>query len=108
MLHRVVLAVQALDDIDAVGAYVGFDSLRVEQAFFEGMRRALAHLERFPHAGRERDTRRRVFPGLRSWPVPGFPNVLVFYRVVGDEVEVARVLHGARDLGDILEGDPSP
>lgn len=35
---------------------------------------------------------------IRVRPVDGFPMMLVFYRIVGDEVEVLRVIHGARDI----------
>jgi plasmid stabilization system protein ParE len=30
--------------------------------------------------------------------VKGFENYLIFYRVIRDRVEIARVMHGARDL----------
>jgi toxin ParE1/3/4 len=39
---------------------------------------------------------------VRQWRVKGFTDYLVFYRVSVDGVEVLRVLHGARDLPDIL------
>jgi toxin ParE1/3/4 len=32
------------------------------------------------------------------WPVRGFPNYLIFYRVQADVLEIVRVLHAARDL----------
>jgi toxin ParE1/3/4 len=37
------------------------------------------------------------------WPVPGFRNHLIFYRVTGDAIEVLRVLHAARDVRKLLE-----
>jgi toxin ParE1/3/4 len=37
------------------------------------------------------------------YPVKGFKNYLIFYRATDSEVEVLRVLHGARDLEAILE-----
>jgi toxin ParE1/3/4 len=43
--------------------------------------------------------------GLRRWPVPGFRNYLVFYRSVGADVEIVRVLHAARDINVALEED---
>jgi plasmid stabilization system protein ParE len=39
---------------------------------------------------------------LRKCSVDGFADILVFYRVDADMVEVIRVLHGARDLPSIL------
>jgi toxin ParE1/3/4 len=46
--------------------------------------------------GTPRDT---LAPGLRSFPVGSY---LVFYRVVPEGIEVARILHGARDLKELL------
>jgi toxin ParE1/3/4 len=39
---------------------------------------------------------------LRKWPVHGFPNILIFYRVDGDSLAVVRVLHGSRDVESIF------
>ena len=55
--------------------------------------------------GRLREFRSARLAGLRSWPVPGFPKHLIFYRVDEDLVEVVRVLHGARDLAIVLEDE---
>ncbi|MEX0866184.1 MAG: type II toxin-antitoxin system RelE/ParE family toxin [Pirellulales bacterium] len=42
---------------------------------------------------------------LRVWQVRGFENWLIFYRPISDGVEIVRVLHGARDVVAILQGD---
>jgi plasmid stabilization system protein ParE len=34
--------------------------------------------------------------------IPGFHNYLIFYRYEAGEVKLGRLLHGARDLGDVL------
>ncbi len=39
---------------------------------------------------------------LRKWPVQGFPNILIFYRVDGNCLDVVRVLHGSRDVESIF------
>lgn len=41
--------------------------------------------------------------GLRVWPVPGFRRLLIFYRVTTNTVDVARVLHSARDVRRALD-----
>lgn len=43
-------------------------------------------------------------PGLRTWPVAGFPY-LVCYFDRPDHIDVWRILHGARDLGAVLGGE---
>lgn len=39
---------------------------------------------------------------MRVIPVGRFRNYLIFYRRKDDEIEVLRVLHGARDIRSIL------
>lgn len=51
-----------------------------------------------PKAGRSRP---ELEPSMRSFVVG---NYLVFYRVCPDGIEVARVLHGHRDLQSLLRG----
>ena len=46
--------------------------------------------------------------GFRQWRVDGFPKLLIFYRERVGVVEIARVIHGARDLESALSGQPSP
>jgi len=43
--------------------------------------------------------------GLRCFRIRGFENHFVFYRPHESGIEVVRVLHGARDLESILDGD---
>lgn len=39
---------------------------------------------------------------VRQWRVKLFADYLVFYRVDDDRIDILRVLHGARDLAEIL------
>jgi len=39
------------------------------------------------------------------WPVPGFRNYLIFYRIAADDIQILRVLHAARDLESTLEDE---
>ncbi len=39
---------------------------------------------------------------IRQWRIKNFKDYLIFYKVEEERVEVLRVLHGARDLEDLL------
>jgi toxin ParE1/3/4 len=39
---------------------------------------------------------------VRAWPIKGFRNYLIFYRLEEYGIMVLRVLHGARDIERIL------
>ena len=41
---------------------------------------------------------------LRKRTIKGFEKYLVFYFIEGDQVQILRVLHGARDVSSILFG----
>ena len=44
------------------------------------------------------------FPEVRSWRIAGFRRYLIFYRELPDKIQIWRVLHGARDLYETLNG----
>jgi toxin ParE1/3/4 len=50
----------------------------------------------FPESGRRRDELKK---GLRSFPVGKY---LVFYFIIEDGIRIARVLHSAQDIENIL------
>ncbi len=43
-----------------------------------------------------------MFAGICFCPIIGFISYLAFYRSCIDGIEIIRVLHGARDIGNIL------
>jgi plasmid stabilization system protein ParE len=43
------------------------------------------------------------FRGLRYFPIPRYPNYVIFYRPLADGVEILHILHGARNIQAILE-----
>ncbi len=53
-------------------------------------------LASFPEMGAKRDD---VAPGLRLFPIGSY---LVLYRETGSNIEVVRVLHGARQWQDLF------
>ncbi len=62
-----------------------------------------ARLASVPGMGSRFDPSSPAFGELRFLPLPSrFKQYLVFYRVVADGIEIARVLHGARDIAEIL------
>ena len=64
--------------------------------YLEELEALFARLAARPLIGRPRDD---VGPGVRSMV---HRNHVVFYRPRGADVEIARVLHGRRDLGRVL------
>lgn len=100
----VVLAPRARDDLGEIHAYIAADNPeaadRVQEAAFTTFRQ----LARTPGLGRVRRFNRPLLTELRSFGVSGYPNYVSFYRIRGECLAVVRVLHGARNLDEILGG----
>ncbi len=91
-------------DIDeAVDFYIGQSAQEAAYRFIDEVERTMDHVSRHPEAGSPRYAQELGLPGLRHWPVAGYPH-LVFYQDRGERIDVWRVLHGERDLPAWLVG----
>ena len=64
--------------------------------------RAFDRLLEMPEVGVQRMFKNPALATLRMWPVPGFNDFLIFYRVTQKSVQIVRVLHGAQNLPRVL------
>lgn len=103
--RAVTLRRAARQDIDeAIAFYVESDSRTAAYRFVDEVEASLRHLARHPESGSPRYAQELNLPGLRSWPLPGFPY-LVFYVFGDDRVDVWRILHGERDIPGWLRAE---
>jgi len=75
---------------------------RVARRFFAQAEATITRLAGMPGIGTRYEHEHPALAGLRFIPISRFRKYLVFYRSVADGIEVVRVLHGARDIHDIL------
>lgn len=95
---RVALRERARRDIDrAVAHYLAKGSPAVALAFLDAVEEAHRLIGEQPAAGSPRYAHELDLPGLRMRSVKRFPY-LIFYVEQASEVDVWRVLHGARDV----------
>ncbi len=92
------LSPEALDDLDAISAYIARDNPEAAERVIDAAYRVCAKLAEHPELGPA-----RRFPGdhphgIGYFVIPDFPNYLIFYRTAAAGVEVIRVLHGMRDI----------
>jgi toxin ParE1/3/4 len=86
-------------DLDSIWLHIASDSPSNADHFLDRLVSSItATLATAPLAGRARE---EFGEDLRSFP---FENYLVFYRLRQDTIEIARIIHGARDLGAIFGG----
>ena len=89
---------QAHRDVEnAVAYYLAQDAESAALEFIDALEKAYGHIGRHPASGSPRFAHELNLPGLRSWPLKGFPH-LVFYVEHPDRIDVWRVLHGQRDI----------
>jgi plasmid stabilization system protein ParE len=92
----------ATEDLDAIWWFIAEDSReaanRVEAEIIATCRRLAKH----PLIG----TKRQDITSLsaRFWTVTKFPNYVIVYRPETVPLQVIAVVHGKRDLRDVLEG----
>lgn len=95
-------------EIDLIGCYAYLaDERSTETAdkFLAAVEQTLAVVAKSPGIGAPHETNNRRLAGLRSLPVSKFKRYILFYRTFDDRIELVRVLHGARDVGRILDAN---
>lgn len=97
------LTPEAEQDLAEQYAYIAGDNRDAADRYLEAAYDGFRKLDRMPRMGHRFESREPELAGLRSWPIQGFEYHTVFYRCLDSEIEVVRVLHGARDVLAILE-----
>jgi toxin ParE1/3/4 len=84
-------------DLEELSEYISRDKPVAALAFVEKLELQCRSLATNPEMGFSRD---ELAANLRVWPVG---NWLIFYRPAGSDIEVVRIVHGARDLPHLFE-----
>jgi toxin ParE1/3/4 len=96
-MASVVIRPRASEDLAEIWAHIAKDSVRHADKFAVLIDDHFEGLARRPQMGRRRS---ELAPDLRSLPVGRY---VIFYLPHAKGVEIVRVLHGARDIGSILQ-----
>ena len=83
--------------------YIGENNLDAARRFLTAAQDACKALARMPGMGALRDFDNPEWAQLRSWPIKGFENFLIFYLPTPTGIDVVRVIHGAQDLRRVFE-----
>lgn len=75
--------------------------------FIDALEHAYGHIARHPTTGSPRYAQELNLPGLRAWPLAGYPHV-VFYVEQANCIDVWRVLHASRDIPASLQHPEPP
>lgn len=90
------LALQAQLDLDEIWLFIAEDSPNAADRFHDLLLSKLLTLAEQPGIGRIRDD---LCSGIRGLSVGSY---IIFYRDTTEYIEVLRVLHGARDIENLV------
>jgi toxin ParE1/3/4 len=103
MPHRVYRSLRAAADIRSHAFYIAGHNRSAARRFVRSLVKAQSQLSDHPFSGMSAGYLDLSLAALRKLSVPGFKNYLIFYRVIAEEVEIVRVLHGAMDIPSEFE-----
>ena len=95
-MPRILIRPKAESDLDEIWWYIAQDHPNNADQFLDRIQDRFVALADFPHLGTSRD---ELKSGLRSQPVG---NYLIFYFPLADGIEIVRILHGSREIGNLL------
>jgi toxin ParE1/3/4 len=94
MAKRVVWSARALADVESIAAYISSDSPAYAKIVVKKIVKLTRQLARFPQSGRE--VSEFQDPSLRELLAYSYR---IIYKVEKEEIIIASVIHGKRDLG---------
>jgi toxin ParE1/3/4 len=101
---KYVIRPRAKDDIlRQFRYYLLENAFKAAARFLDAVDESIETICQMQHIGAPKEFKNAALAGLRSWPVKGFEDILIFYAVRVDVLRVIRVLHGRRDIKKILE-----
>lgn len=89
---KIIKNKEAEADLEEIWDFIAMDSPEIACRFLRALNEHISNLTQNPKIGRERGD---LAVGLRSVP---FGSYVIFYRPQKDSIEIARVLHGSRDI----------
>lgn len=104
MKRRFQITPQAAEDLDAIWWFIAEGNRDAADRVDIEIIATCERLAKHPQIGTKRAD---ITPlPVRFWTVTKFPNYVIVYRADRAPIQVIAVLHGKRDLKDILETRP--
>ncbi len=108
-MTRASLRPQAeVDLVDQTAYYRSHGGEDLARRFFDHAIRAVRAIERNPGAGSPYAGEVADIPGLRSWPVQGFPARWYYFNAASTWIDIVRLLVDGRDVAPLLRHGAPP
>jgi toxin ParE1/3/4 len=96
-----------IQDIITIATYISNDNLDAGDRFIYAAEATFQQIAKLPKIGKISGFSHPEITQVRQYPIKGFKNYLIFYRLQTDEIDVMRVLHGAQEIELILSPEIS-
>ncbi|HEX5081792.1 MAG TPA: type II toxin-antitoxin system RelE/ParE family toxin [Blastocatellia bacterium] len=83
--------------------FSGTAGWEIADRFFNATLAAFDRICEMPEIGSRRRFDNPALLNVREWPVNGFDKYRIYYRPLGDRIEILRILHAARDTDAIFD-----
>jgi toxin ParE1/3/4 len=93
------------DELWEIWSFIAKDNPQAAADVVEAVHDTLKLLASNPRIGKQRAFRNPRLKDIRSFPVSGYGNYVIFYRIVADGVQAIRVYHGARNLDGLFKDE---
>ena len=94
---------QVIRDLIELATYMAEDNMDASDRFLVATEETSKQLAQTPNMGKRCQFSHPNLIDVRQQAIKGFRRYLIFYRLIDSEVEILRVIHGARDIEDILD-----
>lgn len=94
---------QVIRDLIELATYMAEDNMDASDRFLVAAEETFKQLAQTPKMGKRCQFSHPNLIDLRQQAIKGFRRYLIFYRLIDSEVEILRVIHGARDIEDIFD-----
>jgi toxin ParE1/3/4 len=91
-----------IQDLVEISTYISKDNLDAGDRFLYAAEATFQLIAKTPGIGRFSGFTHPDVAQLRQYPVKGFKNYLVLYELTEEIIDIARVVHGARNLEQML------
>ena len=95
-MAQVFKSPEAKEDLAEIWLYVALDNLEAADRLLDMIDDKAKSLLAHPEMGRKREDLAKSLRCLNAG------NYIIFYRISGTDIEIVRVLHGARDIETIF------
>jgi toxin ParE1/3/4 len=103
MSYRLIIKNRAEQDLRQQAEYILLNgNTDAATRFLAEAEMTFAQLAKMPKIGKVTKLTNSRFDEVRQWRIRSFAEYLIFYQVKDTTVEVLRVLHGSRDLAEVL------